>query len=276
MSIPFLTRKPNSRELERLRLSMSVFRDGSGQERESDNSSRPGWRDFERIFADILAGYANENKEIFDVVVSSTAHINNTYGISLKSKELSRASALEDLENAGRVYMELCNSPAKLWEPIVQKLQLTENVFREKRQSVAKSVGECIIATVTQWHTEAKQKYENNNPGKKLDIASSKYITVSSKIKDGVRSYQVHSFSLSLPTGLIWEFSSEKCLRGYDSSNPREVVFDWYGLSGGQLKYYPRASEAIYKSPIFYLEQPPVYTPSDRAKTYWPAKWGSD
>ena len=275
MSIPFLTREPSVCEIERLRLLMSVFRDGSGQERERDNTSRPGWRDLERVFADFLAGHANENKEIFDVIVSSTDQRNKAYGISLKSKELSRASALEDLENNGRVYMELCNSPAKLWGPL-KELQLTEEIFREKRQDVAKTVGDCIIATIKNWHRDTKRKYEVNNPGENLDLEKSKYITVSSNIKNSVRSYQVHSFSLSLPTDLVWKFSSEKCLRGYDSSSPEEIVFDWYGLSGGQLKYYPKASEAIYKSPIFHLEQPPIHTLSDRAKECWPDKWSSD
>ena len=69
LKTPLINRAPTPDETKLLMLAMSTYRDGTGQEREKDGSTRPGWRDFERIFAEILGGSAPENKDVFDVVV---------------------------------------------------------------------------------------------------------------------------------------------------------------------------------------------------------------
>jgi hypothetical protein len=64
-------------------------------------------------------------------------------------------------------------------------------------------------------------------------------------------------------------------IRGCDASGG--TVFEWYGESGAQLKYYPLAETATWSSPIFQLEPPPL-PPSEygllaRVKQYFPKQW---
>ncbi len=120
-TVPLVTRKPSKKEAQILILAMSTYCDGTGQEKEKDGSTRPGWRDFERIFAETLGGIAPENKDVFDVAVPVTKNSKNFLGVSLKSKHLSRSSAINDLEQDGRVHMEMANSPAKFWTALFDK-----------------------------------------------------------------------------------------------------------------------------------------------------------
>jgi hypothetical protein len=43
-------------------------------------------------------------------------------------------------------------------------------------------------------------------------------------------------------------------LRGQDEYG---TLFEWYGESGGQLKYYPRVENALWKSEVFVLQPLP-------------------
>lgn len=101
------------------------------------------------------------------------------------------------------------------------------------------------------------------------------YITVSygKPIPGTGRLYQVHSFALDFPKTLRWEYISSRCLRAYDTRYENEVVFDWYGLSGGQLKYYPRASDSLFKTEQFTLLKPKNVSILEKAETYWPDEW---
>lgn len=272
LKIPLVNRQPTEDEAKLIMLAMSTYRDGTGQEREKDGSTRPGWRDFERIFAEVLKGKAPENKDIFDVVVPAGPDTPKCYGVSLKSKQLTRVSAIEDLEEDGRVHMELANSPAKFWEALFVK-GMREADFTSMNH--ADEMGKTVLEVVEKWHDEAKLKYEHENPGADLIVSESVYITVSyGKPVPGVgRHYQVHSFPLKFPRNIRWEFISPRCLRGYDTRYENEVVFDWYGLSGGQLKYYPRASEAIYKTQPFVLLKPENISILEKAETYWPEEF---
>jgi hypothetical protein len=52
-------------------------------------------------------------------------------------------------------------------------------------------------------------------------------------------------------------------------------IFEWYGESGGQLKYYPRVQDALWKSKPFRLEPLPPNNPHGilaRVETYFPAQ----
>jgi hypothetical protein len=53
------------------------------------------------------------------------------------------------------------------------------------------------------------------------------------------------------------------------------TLFEWYGESGGQLKYYPLAANAIWVSKVFQLE--PLgdieYGILSKAASYFPEKW---
>lgn len=271
MSIPLIARAPNSAELTRLKLILSVFGDGSGQERDA-HGTRPGWRDIERAIAVWLEGENPENKDVFDVVVESGTSPGHFAGLSLKSKELRRTGALADLSRAGRVYMELCNSPAKLWAPLHGK-GIAESDFKKKKKP--NEIGGSLLEIVSSWHTTHKVSFEAANRHTKFDLTESVYVTISYKTNQqtGLRDYQLHSFNLDFPTNVTWQYKSARCLTGFDPAFPTEALFDWYGLSGGQLKYYPRATSSRHHSSRFELVTPPQTALSQRAARYWPDEW---
>jgi len=247
---------------------MSTFRDGSGQ---YGAGAWPGWRDFERVIAEALNAFAPEDKGIFDIYVRSTQDENTDYGISIKSKQLDRASALEDLEAEGRVHMELCNSPAKLWGSLT-KLELEEADFRAQRH--ARRIGEAVIQEVRRWHCEAATNHPSMFPGRVLSPENSIYLVISyGKIRNAVRDYQIHSFTLELPQITEWRFVSPRCLRGFDPHFPDRVLIEWYGLSGGQLKYYPLARNSKYQSPRFQLSRPEPLTLASKARGCFHEQW---
>jgi hypothetical protein len=95
--------------------------------------------------------------------------------------------------------------------------------------------------------------------------------------------YQLHQFSLDLPdpSKLSWRFPGRitgqtevvgRRLVGADSTG---VVYEWYGESGGQLKYYPLADDALWRSHRFQLEPLPDLEHGLKAKaaTYYPNQW---
>ena len=97
-------------EVERLRLALSIFQDGTGWE--TIKPKKPGgervyyagYRQFERIVAEVFGGIAPENKGIFDVFIP-IAGTDTHYGISCKMRsELDKA-----LKDGGRVYIEMSN-----------------------------------------------------------------------------------------------------------------------------------------------------------------------
>jgi hypothetical protein len=268
--VPFLTRPPSGSELEQLRLVLSSFRDGGGQIQDNAGTL-PGWRDYERAIATVFRGWAPENKGVFDVFVGSSVNDTTDYGYSVKSKELSRAGAIEDLSTDGRVYMELSNSPAKLWAA-VRAAGPTEEDFRAGRH--ADIIGGALLAAVTSWHHEAAAAHLAAT-GRTLDLDRSAFLVISySRRRPGrERDYQIHSFDLGFPPGIAWRYRSAKSLIGEDPAHPGECLFDWYPFSGGQLKYYPRASAARYASPRFQLSIPPATSLADRAAGYFPDDW---
>lgn len=273
MSVAFVTRPPAENEIEQIRLAMSTFCDGSGMIMQSDGGTLPGWRDFERLLAAILGGFAPEGKDVFDIIVPSSDRKNVDYGISVKSKELSRRSAIADLEADGRVYMELANSPAKFFAAL-HAVGLNEDDFRNNRHEA--KFGTTVLEVVEGWHFESVKSHESRFPGRTLDLEKSIHLVVSySKPRPGeLREYQLHAFDLSFPKDLTWSHKSEKCLRAEEPRLAGETLIDWYALSGGQLKYYPRAQDARYESPRFTLEHiPRMQSVQEKAARYWPEEW---
>ena len=63
-------------------------------------------------------------------------------------------------------------------------------------------------------------------------------------------------------------------LAGQDGTG---VIFEWYGESGGQLKYYPPASGAEWVSKVFQLEPlgDAEYGILKKAAAYFPEKWSA-
>jgi len=272
MSVPFIDRNPYATEEEQLRLVISSFCDGSGMLAQQDGTTLPGWRDFERTVATILDGIAPEGKGIFDVLVKSPLQRNMYYGISVKSKELKRKTAIIDLNYDGRVYMVISNAAAKFWDAL-HDVGISEDDFKNK--SNPRLVGDTIIGLVNSWHDEARHCHPGLPNNCYIDIENSIHLVISySPPRGGIRDYQWHSFDLNLPTNLDWHYKSERCLSAKDPLHPSKDILDWYAFSGGQLKYYPRARECNYCSGRFQLAK--INTPIsliEKTARYWPHEW---
>lgn len=265
MALVYATRTATDNELELFRSMLSTFRDGSGNEREADGTTRAGWRQIERCVAELLQATGGEDKGIFDVVGRDPTNPRQAYGYSVKSKQLEKRS-FDALETNGRVYMEIANSPAKFWAELTAAHGVTEQDFRDMKY--AQEIGNTLIEVVEKWHRLGKAAYEALYPGVTVDIANSCYFCLSYSRAENPddRRYQIHIFPLEYPRNIVWRYKSSSCLSGYDPLDPTCVLVDWYGVSGGQLKYYPRASTARFKSPPFSLFKPPAAgTLRDRA-----------
>jgi hypothetical protein len=174
VSVAFASRNPTPQEVERLRLVLSTFRDGSGMIAAGDETF-PGWRDFERAVAAVLGGSAPEAKGVFDVIVPSTNLPATDYGLSIKSKKLGLQGGLANLSSAGRVYMELSNSPAKFLA-CLKAISFTEANFTAKKRP--KEVGEVVLSIVTGWHDDSVRLHREVY-GRALDLSNSRYLVLS-------------------------------------------------------------------------------------------------
>lgn len=89
-----------------------------------------------------------------------------------------------------------------------------------------------------------------------------------------VSQYQLFQYPILLPSAasLRWE-TSNRSIRGYLE---QDVIIEYYGFSGSQVKYYPRIQDAQWHSEVFQLEPlPPHLSDSllDKTATYFPHKW---
>ena len=85
MNTMFIGRTPTNAEIEKLRLSLSTYQDGTGQLVFKSDNSLPGWRDFERSVALAFDGIAQESKAIFDVLIPAPQNPRINIGISCLS-----------------------------------------------------------------------------------------------------------------------------------------------------------------------------------------------
>ncbi len=258
-------------EFEKIRLLLSVYQDGFGMQALKDGLSLPGWRDFERVVAVALNGLpprgeGKEGKHIFDVIVP----IGNSHfkGISCKMRsELNRV-----IHGDGRVTIELTNSSGEFWKYLAKRNISVLN-YREK----SSDVGEAIIDLVTSWHVRDSITGRNV-----IHLDESFYLVLSWNENN---SYQLHQFALTLPDpkSLVWdaplrrqkgEMKPGRRICGRDSEG--SIVLEWYGESGGQLKYYPLAAKAVWQSRVFNLEPLPLsleYGLLAKVKAYFPVQW---
>ena len=265
--VPFAERSPSETEIERLRLILSTYQDGTGMLASADSTTLPGWRDFERSVALAFGGIASENKDIFDVRLLDPERQEVFFGISCKMRR-----ELHRLDRYGRVTIELSNSAGKFWDFLN-----TKDIDQSNYRSHSAVVGEALIELVSQWHKDASLEAGGN-----VDLSKSSYLTLS---WNNAGLYQLHQFALTLPEpdSLTWEFPilttrggvqrPARHLRGTDS---RGVILEWYGESGGQLKYYPLAENALWESNRFMLEPIPVgqeHGVLHKARTYFPIRW---
>jgi hypothetical protein len=262
MILPFADRPPSHEELEEFRLILSTYQDGSGM-RVIDGQTYPGWRDFERSIAAAFNGIAPEAKGIFDVLLPDPNKIGEYAGISCKMRGEHRR-----LEVQGRVTIELSNSSGKFWDGLA-----TIGVNQANYKAKPAEVGAKLLALVHDWHEELSLHQGGN-----VDLARSCHLSLSWNPRG---EYQLHQFTLDLPdpTTLIWTFprvrgALGRSLRATDAIG---TLFEWYGESGGQLKYYPQVADAKWHSSIFGLE-PLVegnYGIRKKAEVYFPEKWAA-
>jgi hypothetical protein len=239
-------------EVEVLRLVLSTFRDGSGQN-VRDTGTMPGFRDYERSLAAVLNGSAPENKGIFDVIVPADPM---SFGVSCKMSRVQPAANCCS-------FMELSNSAAKFRNHL---LGLQINWATDPTLA-----GPALIDLVVSWHAATAAV---------VDLARSKYSVLSHNANWTL--FQILCFPLDLklanPIGDIEWIVEGASLNGYiDDVGRRHRLWQVYMNSGGQMKYYPLLSWAEWSTRSFDLTSPPQESLIDKAQGYfpdlWPAAW---
>lgn len=238
---PFVDHDPTDKEIETLRLFLSTFQDGSGQLR-TLTGTLPGWRDFERAIAEFTGGICTEDKGIFDVLCP-LPEANSVAGLSCKMRQ-----ELARIGRDGRVTIELSNSSKRMWMALD-----VLGISAANYKTHATRVGCALVELVSDWHQAAAIRR-----GQIVDRSKSSYISLLWNKKTG--EYRIFRFPLMLPdpNDLEWYFpkssrGTAEHLNGDDAYGGR--VFEWYGESGGQLKYYPHSKDALWTSPVFKLEK---------------------
>jgi len=257
--IPFVDRAPSKGEIERLRLILSTYQDGTGM-LVHGGATLPGWRDFERSVALAFGGAASESKAIFDVVLSAPAADGRPqYGISCKMRrELNR------VVRDGRVTIELSNAAGEFWSALRAR-EVSEATLSER----ADIAGVALDSVVRAWHQGV-----SHAAGGEVDIGRSYYLVL---LWNKDLDYQLFQFPLDLwdASRLKWSVpSGAKRLCGHDGNGD---LIEWYFGSGGQLKLYPLATTAIWRSDRFRLEPLPATLPPaiGKAATYFPDHWAA-
>ena len=259
-------RPPTPQEFEKFRLILSTYQDGTGMLAAGGGRTLPGWRDFERAIALTFNGAASENKDIFDVRLPSPNQPGVHYGVSCKMRrELNR------IERDGRVTVEVSNSARKFWNYLGNR-----GIDQGNYKEYPTEVGSSLVEQVQGWHVEVSLE-----AGGDVDLTGSCYLVLS---WNPAGWYQLHQFALELPCPdrLHWYFpvyphndidQPGNHLNGDDDTG---TLIEWYGESGGQLKYYPLAETAVWASEKFRLEPLPANVKHDVlsiAQTYFPDRW---
>lgn len=256
MSYTFKGSIPTKGQIEKLRLVLSTYQDGTGQLIFEPEKSLPGWRDFERSVAIAFDGIAQESKAIFDVLIPTAQNQDINIGISCKMRQ-----TLRTVERTGRVTVEVSNSTGKFWDGLRAKGINDYSINPD-------IAGKTLLNLVESWHNEVSLEQ-----GGTVDVSQSFYLLLQWHKATG--RYQLFQFPIQLPApeSLSWGVDGRRLI-GYDTEG---VMIDWYGHSGGQLKYYPFSHEAIWSSEIFNLEPLPEsdlgYGLERRVLEYFPDHW---
>lgn len=258
MSRPFLTRSPKPSELEALKKFLASYRDGSGNNRELDGSSRADSRQLERCFAELLHGKTTENKSFYDFVVESNEDGGIAVrGASIKSKQLKNLRDYRDPQKRQllRAHLELSNSSARDWK-LCNERGLTSDDFKQSRH--AEKFGDTILRRQIVERLESENRYLGNAQNKSFVLKDSVYISVLySTPQKHERTWLISAFSVDIPSPHAWKFreqSKSACLLGLDAEG--EVLYEWYALSGGQFKYYPRLNSRLHGTDLFEIPKP--------------------
>lgn len=260
MERAFFTRNPNAAELALLQKFIGSYRDGSGNNREEDGTSRADSRQIERCFAELLHGRTTENKHFYDFVVES----NESGGIavrgaSIKSKEIKKLQDYKKVPDKSlmRAHLEISNSSAKDWA-LCREMKLTEDDFREHRQPDA--FGKVILRRQTIERESSEKAYINSNSGAARSFVSAESVFISvlySPSNKDQRGWLVSAFPVLLPDPKEWSFKG-KALVGKDADGG--VLYEWYALSGSQFKYYPKIGARANGTSLFDVPTPAIET----------------
>ncbi len=261
---------PSNSIFQKLRLMLSTYQDGSGQlVSKKSQKTLPGWRDFERTAAIVFQGKAQESKAIFDVIVPDGNEQGLFYGISCKMR-----GTLKETINKKYVSLELSNSSKQFWNAI-DAYGITEQTYRNHPAVV----GKALIERVERWHKTVGIESDGC-----IVLNKSFYLTLSWDERS--EKYQLHQFKHILPdpTALTWDFPKTKHKEELVEGNRlvgkhgNHKLLEWYGRSGGQLKYYPVTQDAIWQSELFELEPLPKYRDlqtviMEKIHNYFPEQW---
>lgn len=262
MERAFFTRAPNDGELLSLRRFLATYRDGSGGQREADGSSRADSRQIERCLAELLYGRTTENKSFYDFVIES----NESGGIavrgaSIKSKQLELDADSLDAGKAMRAHLEISNSNSKDWK-LCAAHGLSQKDFGDAQH--AETFGRLILARQVADREQAEANYvaqQDADVKRTFITKESIFISVlytSPRRRDGERQWMVSAFPINLPPPVKWEFRTERSLVGYDEEGG--ALYEWYGLSGSQFKYFPKLASRLHGTGLFTLPKPAVET----------------
>jgi len=267
--IPFADRAPDKKEFERLRLILSTFQDGTGQQSVPGGLTLPGWRDFERSVALVFGGIAQESKAIFDVLIPDPRHSGVFFGISCKMR-----SEYNTMRRRGYLTLELSNAAGEFWRELA-KHNLNQSNYKQNPALV----GQLVTSLVEGWHDAVSHRYDGN-----VDLARSYFLALQWNRQGTYELFQV-ALPLPDPTKLHWSVSAKevngvvelgRSVRGRHGDN---IILEWYAESGGQLKYYPRVEDVLWRSGPFTLEPiPPHITEHGvlaKAALYYPDIWQS-
>lgn len=250
--------------VERIRLILSTYQDGTGMLAHKDDSTLPGWHDFERAVALALVGEAQESKFIFDVLLP-TCDSNIKHGISCKMRR-----ELDRLDRDGRVTIEISNSAGKFWDYLN-----SQGINQSNYKECPVQVGCALLNLIEQWYQSVSL-----DQGGLVDLSCSFYLVLSWNKKGW---YQLHQFDLKMPNPnqINWYFPTfgsepEVLARRLTGNDEIGTLFEWYGESGGQLKYYPLAKNALWASERFQLEplrKDAEYGILEKVAMYFPELW---
>ena len=254
----FLGSPPTEGEVEKLRLMLSIYQDGTGQLAAASGRTLPGWRDFQRSVALVFNGVAQESKAVFDVLVPISESPCISYGISCKMHH-----TLRTVGKQNRVTMEISNLAEEFW-----------NRLGDRRSADLESdpafAGEMLLGGV-----EGGYDAVGLDQGGSVDLARSFYLTLQWDRETG--RYKFFQFLLVLPDpeDLSWGVKEGRLI----ATDSDGVVLEWYGYAGGPLRYYPSADRAVWSSEILYLESLPEhgdqYGSPRKVSEYFPDLWGA-
>lgn len=278
--LPFVDRLPTDKEVEKLRLLLSTYQDGSGgikvgSKKNKKISSLPNFRDFERCVATAFGGEATETKEIFDVILK--ADDKTRYGISCKMKGDDAWKNLTDTpEKYGYIHIELSNAAGAFKDALSRQNITLDNYTNHSNPYQA---GRAVINLVKKWH-----RLESKANGGSIDLSKSFFLSMIYDTSSTRCSLFLLPLKLPNPRFLEWycpmkkkNGSEVKCNRIQGDLSGFKV-FDYYGNSGGQLKYYYLLSWPVLWSVSFTLEEIPSHlltkdSASRKAEIYFEEFW---